>query len=475
MKRLVPNMKAGAIGKMAEYELRRLESKVGITENPRTVVASDGTVFNAKTAGGQSVDLQAAAYVKKNPGVTLDKTAASWEVNGKTYGSQAEAQAASHEVIRDAMAKVVDSVDNRMGQLIYDNLFWNKAVKDLGMASVRSLGWNLGDIREIGGGAVDSAKFIADVTRFRKPDVTHRMAYLLALPTTVGMIGGAMTYLMTGKVPQDIKDYFYPRTGNTDEQGDPERVSLPSYMKDIMPLVLAQGVKGKVKTAETMAEHKLHPLLNMTVEMLRNQDYYGTKIRNEDDPIVQQAKDVLKQVGKDVIPFGIQGLLKERDRGTPWAKAVAPLIGITPAPRYVNQTPAQQMMSDYYEETRPSGGRTKEQSDRSQLKAQIVRALKKGDPEGVKRLIDAAKTGVLGKEDFQNIKERISEQPVTYSFKNLPIDKALDVWDVANDRERALLLPVLQKKLSTGLQNLPPQDRVEQEKRAAKALGSLGQ
>jgi hypothetical protein len=44
-----------------------------------------------------------------------------------------------------------------MGQLVYDNLFWNRTVKDLSMASVRSVGWNIGDIRELPGGVKDAA------------------------------------------------------------------------------------------------------------------------------------------------------------------------------------------------------------------------------------------------------------------------------------------------------------------------------
>ena len=38
---------------------------------------------------------------------------------------------ATVEQTRAAMASVWDSVDNRMGQLIYDNLFWHRTFKDL--------------------------------------------------------------------------------------------------------------------------------------------------------------------------------------------------------------------------------------------------------------------------------------------------------------------------------------------------------
>jgi hypothetical protein len=58
----------------------------------------------------------------------------------------------------EKLGKAWDSVDNRMGQVVYDNLFWRKSIKDIGMASVRSLGWNLGTFRELGGGALDFAK-----------------------------------------------------------------------------------------------------------------------------------------------------------------------------------------------------------------------------------------------------------------------------------------------------------------------------
>jgi hypothetical protein len=62
---------------------------------------------------------------------------------------------ASQDEVRKAMSKAWASVDNRMGQLRYDNLFWHKTAKDLSMITVRSVGWNLGSYREILGGLKD--------------------------------------------------------------------------------------------------------------------------------------------------------------------------------------------------------------------------------------------------------------------------------------------------------------------------------
>jgi hypothetical protein len=53
------------------------------------------------------------------------------------------------------MPIVEGKVENRMGQMTYDNLFMNRTAKDLAMLTVRSVGWNIGTLREIGGGIGD--------------------------------------------------------------------------------------------------------------------------------------------------------------------------------------------------------------------------------------------------------------------------------------------------------------------------------
>jgi hypothetical protein len=397
---------------------------------------------------------------------------------------------ASQEQVRKAMAEINDSVDNRMGQMIYDNLFWEKAWKDLGMASVRSLGWNLGDIREFLGGGVDWTKFVAKagMAGVKKalgaggnmggggggaagPEFTQRMAYTIMLPFTVGLFGAVLTYLFTGKGPEKLEDYFYVKTGNLDENGDPERVLLPSYMKDIMPLVLARGVKRKATTLLTMASHKLHPMLNLISQMLQNRDYFGTEIRNEDDPIVQQLKDTLSFAAKTATPFGIAGVAKEKERGATKARQYLPLIGITPAPRAINQTPAQQLMAEMAEARRPIGTRTKAEAEKAKLKAEIVRGIRKSDPEATARLKTAEEAGAITSAEGRSLREKAAAVPVSHAFKPLSADDALKVWDVANEKERAVLKPLLEEKAKL-IEKLPHDEQPAMTARFAKALGS---
>jgi 2'-5' RNA ligase len=381
MEWMVPNMKAGAVGKMAEYELRRLGPD------------------------------------------------------------------ATREQIRDAMAKVVDSVDNRMGQMIYDNLFWNKAAKDLGMATVRSLGWNIGDIREVGGGGVDALIAGKRIATGKAPEMTHRMSYVLALPAIVGLIGAVLTYLLTGKGPKELKDYFYPPTGNTDENGDPERIQLPSYVKDLYPLVTQPGIGGKITKAGEMAQHKIHPLLNTLFEMYRNKDFFGTEIRNEDDPFVQQAKDELAHVAKSLSPLGVRGLMRERERGASIIKQALPMIGITPAPRYVNQTTTQQLMEEYLDSVRPQGVRTKARAEALAIMREIARAERSGKPVDQAKVQKALADGVLKPDDLKEATRRGRLSTTQSLFQQLPYEKAQQIYDGAPENEKRELLPLLQKKL----------------------------
>jgi hypothetical protein len=114
-----------------------------------------------------------------------------------------------------------------MGQLVYDNLFWHRTIKDIAAISTRSLGWNLGSFREILGGVKDVSSEAGKAFKGQRPDMTSRIAYVLALPAVTATYGALIGYL-AGHKPKELKDYFFPVV---DDAGN--RVSLPSYMKDI--------------------------------------------------------------------------------------------------------------------------------------------------------------------------------------------------------------------------------------------------
>ena len=201
----------------------------------------------------------------------------------------------NQDQIRTRMQTAWDSIDNRFGQMVYDNLFWNKALRDVLMASTRSVGWNAGTIRELGGAAVDTAQQAGKVVSGKAPELTDRMGFAIGMTVSAGLLGSAIYYLLNGERPQTWKDAYFP--GKKGEA----RMSIPGYMKDVV--AYAHDPK------QTLL-NKMSPVLSMLSAALENRDFYGTEIRHPDDPVVQQLWQLAKFAGAEAMPFSVRGVQK---------------------------------------------------------------------------------------------------------------------------------------------------------------------
>jgi hypothetical protein len=230
---------------------------------------------------------------------------------------------ASAEDITRARAQAWDNVDDRFGLLVHDNLFWNKTAADLAHVSVRSVGWNTGDIRWIGGALKDikSGNVLSD-----------RVISAAMLPIYAGTIGAAYQYLHTGTGPQEVKDYFYPKNGLKDKQGNDDRTMPATYMKDI---------EGYRKAPLATISHKTSPVLSTAIDLATNRDYMGNLIRNPEDPAAQQLEQVGLNLLDRVAPFsitsGVRQYKEAKKAGGNTAQVVQrtaePFLGFPPAPR----------------------------------------------------------------------------------------------------------------------------------------------
>ena len=352
---------------------------------------------------------------------------------------------ASPDMVRSAMSKAWDSVDNRMGQLVYDNLFWHRATKDIAMASVRSVGWNIGTIRELGGGALDAARVPGKLLRGDGSSaMTHRLAYVAALPAVVALHGAILHYLMNGQGPQTLKDYFYPRTGRTNPDGTSERIQLPSYMKDVF--AYAEHPYDTIK-------HKLHPLIAALSDMLENENYHGDEIRNPDDPIVKQLAQEAEFIAAQFKPMGIQNAQDARSRGQPLAEQAAAFIGVTPAPRSVTRTAAQSKMSDFLNASGPSH-LTPEQQDTRDERRTLTSGLRSGDPNARAKVGDAIRSGDLTvKSGIKTLKSGLTSTTDAESFKRLTAQQAVTVWSLGTEDEKRRWKLSLITKIARARQN----------------------
>lgn len=229
---------------------------------------------------------------------------------------------ASKAQTADAMIKIQDSVDNRLGQLNYDNLYWHKLLKDTAFLTTRSVGWNLGTLREIGGSFVDAGSTLAGRT---PAEFSNRMAYTIALPVLTAQIGGLITYLSTGQPPQLLMDYFYPRVGA-------DRVSIPGYMKDVIAFWMSPKQTITNKSA---------PVFSTASQLGQGEDYYGGSIYDpeREDPATGYGNYLLNQA----VPFSYRGMLRLRDEAQKGGNPVSGVdqalafFGFNPAPKSITQ------------------------------------------------------------------------------------------------------------------------------------------
>ena len=136
--------------------------------------------------------------------------------------------------LSDAMGPAWRSIDNRFGQIVYDNYFFHPVVEDLSQMLFRSVGWKEGTVEALGGGAIDAAKAAKGIVTGQGLNVSHRLAYAAALPVVTALVAAMYQRLHAGKFWSGAKGLVDPLSGGKTETGDNERVGLPTYMKDVV-------------------------------------------------------------------------------------------------------------------------------------------------------------------------------------------------------------------------------------------------
>jgi len=324
-----------------------------------------------------------------------------------------------------------DNVDNTMGQLIYDNLFWNKYLKDVAMLSVRSVGWTLGSVREVAGAFVDIP---TTKTRLEEGDklFSIRQAQVLGWIVTYTMIGAVLTYLMTGKAPKTPKDYFFPKTGKLNTDGSEQRLNLPTYSKD--------AYAWKERPLHT-AKAKMHPLWGLGMDLAQNKDFFNVQIRNPKDPIHQQMIDAGKYIYETSLPLSIKNYKRMNKSSGGIGNVFVSITGVSTAPSYINRSVAQKLMYRYIIEKIPNVTKTHEEFEVSQYRSNFINKLRRGDPVDREEAVK-----ILGHKRYVSAVKTSKETSFANSFKRLSLEQALNVYAIATPKEKKESSHVLFKK-----------------------------
>jgi hypothetical protein len=362
------------------------------------------------------------------------------ETEGRTPTFDEETKIAQ-EVARES--------DNIYGQMVYDNLGMKRALRDILRIWIGFPGWNIGS----GTKFLDSLRGVehligqggragADIMMGRKPSYEPMtrmqrlgMEFYLGMTLVNAVAGALVMKLLTGNWPTDMKDVFMPQTGGTLPNGQPERVRMPSYMRDILSL----------NHPIDMVAHKTNFPIRMFQTIAANQDYFGEQIRDPWATGGEQVKQTLKYFGKSFLPFGAQGMLKAQ---THQSKALN-LVGITPVPREYSNTPAQNIIDEYNKLNRATTT-TKESAEKKKLKADLMKMARDEDQAGFDDMAtDAIAEGKITKQQVQEIVNESHIPAGLTRFTKLPLEWAVRAFEAGSDYEKEQWQPYILKKVMT--------------------------
>ncbi|HJY05086.1 MAG TPA: hypothetical protein VJ323_02155, partial [Bryobacteraceae bacterium] len=235
---------------------------------------------------------------------------------------------ASGEVTREQLARhVVDSIENRFGEMNFDNLFWNRTFKTALQLTFRSVTWKVGNLAANAGAITGE---IGEVRRAieagEKPLLHQNTSWFLGMSIWTAIFGGTITTLaglLAGKKladarPKQLKDFVYPIIDATTGI----RVSLPTYWRDLVHLMHSPL---NYVTSSLMGQ------ISRLVHIWQDKDFYGDEVFSEDDPFYERAWDKLRHLIP--LPFMWSSYKQAKGMGGNLASELAGFAGFTKAPR----------------------------------------------------------------------------------------------------------------------------------------------
>lgn len=319
---------------------------------------------------------------------------------------QADAKAlAEGKTTREKLARERwNFVEDRFGEMNFDNLFWNKTFKTSMQLTFRSVTWKMGNLRATGGAwGGQGYEFYNAAQAKRAPRLHIKMSWFIGMSIWTAIISTTIMILFAHKKPQTVKDIVYPKV---DDQGN--RVSMPTYWKDAYHLL--HDSTGYVRSSMT-------GLIGKAIDVWKNKDFYGVEIHNPNDSFFKRAEDNL--IHMLPTPFSISSALSFQKTGASLDKQLMGFFGFTKAPGYVNQNEIQQKIFDVFSTRLGGGVISQEEADFKNEKDDIRKAYQNGDNAKANQLLEqAVKNGVI--KDIDSFVEKADLPGDIRAFAALP-------------------------------------------------------
>lgn len=345
-----------------------------------------------------------------------------------------------------AFRKLSKSVDNRYGEMNYNTLFWNRMIKDTAVANMLSLGWNLGFLREYGGGAIDvvrstrSGKLVEKV----KAGELDRPLFVMFYTTQTMLYSGLLTWALTGKPPTEFMDYLYPKSGDKDAQGRDIRLSTPFYPREFAAIAKHVEHSGLAPGLWHTISNKSSGVIGLVNQWATGVDWRGHEIRDPNAHWAQQMRDTLAVTLADLEPISV-GQLRGSERTT--KDVVTSITGFGPAPKYVTQSDTEASISQLYQKYYAPKQTPYEKALISKDRSKLAKLYDQGKVDEYGDLLDemAEKYSLTAEEQgrlARNIMRRgVDYNPFLTMFERLTWQQQKRLLDKMSPDERDIYLP----------------------------------
>lgn len=354
---------------------------------------------------------------------------------------------------KELFRKIAKSVDNRYGEMAYDQLFWNRWMRDIGVGSTLSLGWNLGFLREYGGAGIDLATIAAGKKGGTAAEIAargdlNRALFVTFYSTQALAYGGLMTYLLTGEQPEEPMDYAFPRTGEKNPDGTDQRLNTMFYPREFVAVAKHMEAAGVVEGLSETVINKASPSLAMIKAWATGLDSMDREIFNPDGNVYQRVQQSLLFSLGELEPISINSIRAQAGEKSGLTIGLA-LAGFSPAAKYITSTATENKIKHtfikYYGAKRTPYERAEYSEDRSRLKGLYLR----GDMgEYGRRLVEMEREYELSPGDMQRMMKSIenNEDPLLKMFARIHWQKQKKLLDEMTPGEREKFVPVSSKE-----------------------------
>jgi hypothetical protein len=232
--------------------------------------------------------------------------------------------------------RIAKSVDNRFGEMSYDTLYWNRWVKDLAVLNTLSLGWQMGFIREYGGGVLEIGKAIASDAPIKEIARTgHLDRAMFSSFYTAGAMAltGMLSYALSGIYPQGL-DWFYARSGNKTPDGKDELLNTPFYTREYASIYKHIQNEGIAKGLGHLITNKASGVIGLTAGTVFGINNLDQEVRDPNGPWYKKLEQSLAFAFGEIKPISVEAMGKEEGV----ARKGLALAGFTTAPKYATET-----------------------------------------------------------------------------------------------------------------------------------------